>query len=228
MSPSVERYSAAWHLPLDRPLAGDALPRREGRALDCAPARELALAEPTLAEVQAAAAQLSTDYNDPINRALMTNESDMSPAEVVEMFQSMWKRDGRPFLLRADRSLVGDCDLRRVDAKNRTAEFAIMVAPRSLQGRGLGTRFSIMVLAVAFGPLGLAHVYASVRPENGRSIRMFERVGYERDESPAARSYAEHPDEICFSINSHRFRRLHVEALGHIRIAAISDGARSA
>jgi RimJ/RimL family protein N-acetyltransferase len=176
--------------------------------------------------VQAAAAQLSADYNDPINRTLMTNESDLSPAEVVELFQSMWQKGCRPFLLRAGRWLVGDCDLREIDAQSGTAELAIMVAPRSMQGRGLGTRFNIMTLAVAFGPLGLERVYASVRPENSASLRMFERVGYARDETAAAREYAEHPDEVCFSIHSAHFRRLHEHALGQIRIVAIGEGTR--
>jgi RimJ/RimL family protein N-acetyltransferase len=177
----------------------------------------LSLFEPTPDEVRAHAARLAADYNEPTNRALMTNETDMSPEDVVTMFEEMWAEGGHPFLLLDGAALVGDCDFRELDGAGN-AEFAVMIGPRGAQGRGLGTRFGIMAHAVAFGPLGLRRVYAAIRPENAGSLRMFEKLGYARDESDAARRYAEAPDDVCLSIDYASLRARHEGALAEIAV----------
>lgn len=177
----------------------------------------LRVTEPTPSEVRAAARALSADYNEPTNRALMTNDTVMSEGDVVAMFEQMWSDGGRPFLLYRDDALVGDCDLR--DIEEGQAEVAIMVGPRDAQGKGLGTRFSVMTLAIAFGPLHLSRVYASVRPENAGSLRMFEKVGYAIDESARARRYAGAPDDVCLSIDRDRLARAHPRALANVIVA---------
>jgi RimJ/RimL family protein N-acetyltransferase len=177
----------------------------------------LTLREPTRDEVVTVAAELAAHYNEPVNRALMTNESDHSPEDVVEHYDGMWSAGDTPFFLFLDGALVGDCDLRHV--KGGAAEFAILVGPRATQGKGLGTRFSVMALVLAFGPMGLSRVYAAVRPENAGSLRMFAKVGYEIDASEAARAYAEADDDVCFSIDAARFRTLHEAALREVRVS---------
>src|SRR5215472_7160054 len=113
----------------------------------------LRLVEPTLREVRKHAAALAGFYNEPVNRALLTNDAEHSPEDVVDQFEEMWEDGGRPFLLYRAGEMVGDCDFRHVE--NGHAEFAIMVGPRDSQAKGLGTRFAVMAHAVAFGPLGL-------------------------------------------------------------------------
>jgi RimJ/RimL family protein N-acetyltransferase len=181
----------------------------------------LAIVEPTIDDVRAVAPRLSDFYNEPVNRALMTNEHEMSAADVVAQFEEMWSDGGRPFLISLDGDLVGDCDFRHIDASD--AEFAILIGPRPSQSRGLGTRFATMALAVAFGPLALCRVYASIRPENVGSLRMFAKVGYVVDTSQSARRFAEAPDDVCVSIDAARFATTHAAELETIALSTL-DG----
>jgi RimJ/RimL family protein N-acetyltransferase len=111
---------------------------------------------------------------------------------------------------------VGDCDFRGVEGDH--AEFAILVGPRGAQAKGLGTRFTLMAHALAFGPLGLARVYISVRPENAGSLRMFEKVGYAVDASAEGRGYAEAEDDVCLSMGRSDFERIHAGVLVKLTI----------
>jgi RimJ/RimL family protein N-acetyltransferase len=164
---------------------------------------ELRLVEPTPAEVRMHATELASAYNEPTNRALMTNEHEFSAEDVVDQFEAMRKEGGRPFLLFDHDVLIGDSDLRRIEGD--AAEIAIMVGARARQGKGYGTRFSWMLTAFAFDRLKLSKVYASVRPENAGSLRMFEKLGYVIDTSPEARRYAEEDDDVCLSIDRAAF-----------------------
>ena len=178
------------------------------------------VAEPTLDEVRAVAPALSAFYDEPVNRALMTNEHAMSPADVVAQFEAMWSEGGRPFLMSLDGVVIGDCDFRNID--DADAELAILVGPRSAQGRGVGTRFATIALALAFGPLALRRVFASIRPENVGSLRMFAKVGFEVDASTSARRYAEEPDDVCVSIGAASFAVARATSIAEIAIAAAS------
>jgi RimJ/RimL family protein N-acetyltransferase len=79
-----------------------------------------------------------------------------------------------------------------------------------------------MALVLAFGPLALRRVYASVRPENAGSLRMFEKVGYVVDTSVDARRYAEEPDDVCVSIGLEELRRAQPEALARAHVSVRS------
>jgi RimJ/RimL family protein N-acetyltransferase len=175
----------------------------------------LEIVEPTEEEVRMHAQALADFYNEPSNRALLTNTHDFTADDVVDQFAEMRAQGGRTFLLKVEGEVVGDCDFRNVEG--RAAEYAIMVGPRASQAKGLGTRFSVMVHALAFERLGLDHVYASVRPDNAGSLRMLEKVGYVRDASPAARRYAEEPDDVCVGIDAATFRRAHADAIARVR-----------
>jgi RimJ/RimL family protein N-acetyltransferase len=45
-------------------------------------------------------------------------------------------------------------------------------------GRGLGREVAEAVTAYGFGPLGLEHVYATVDPENAKSLSLLRKLGY--------------------------------------------------
>jgi RimJ/RimL family protein N-acetyltransferase len=167
----------------------------------------LRLVEPTAAEVRSHAAALAEYYNEPVNRSLMTNEHEFSAEDVVEHFETMQGEGGHPFLLFENDTLLGDCDLRHI--QDGTAELAIMVGARARQAKGYGTRFARMLTAFAFERLRLSTVYASVRPENTGSLRMFEKLGYVVDTSPKARRYAEEDDDVCLSIDPRAFGEKH-------------------
>jgi RimJ/RimL family protein N-acetyltransferase len=187
---------------------------------------ELALAgktlrvyEPTAEEVARVAPMLLAYYNDPHNRAMLAHESDLVLADVAEHYERVAQGGGRAFLLEEDGVLVGDADLRGI-GQGDAAEAAILVGARAVQGRGLGTSFGVMLHAFAFRALKLARVYASIIPANVPSLRLFQRLGYERDESPVALRTADAPDDVTLSLAAARFDELHGALAAEVRIAA--------
>jgi RimJ/RimL family protein N-acetyltransferase len=178
---------------------------------------ELRAVEPVAEEISSHAPALSIAYNEPANAALMGHAQPISAAEVVETYAGMLARGGRPFLLFRDDELAGDADLRGI--ADRRAEFAFMIGAPAAQGKGLGTRFAIMVHAFGFAHLGLDHIYASVVPHNTASRRAFEKLGYVVDASPGARAYADAPDDVTLRVDCDIFQRGHASALAQIRFA---------
>jgi RimJ/RimL family protein N-acetyltransferase len=171
------------------------------------PGEPLVALEPSPAEVEAHAEALAAGYNDPHNRAMMAHSATMSAAEVVEHYASLAAAGGRPFLLFEGEALAGDADLRRIEGGR--AELAILVAARAAQGRGLGTRFGIMLHGFAFRALGLDRVYVTIVPANAASRRLFEKLGYQPDTSPAARAYADEDTDVSMSLARVDFERAH-------------------
>jgi ribosomal-protein-alanine N-acetyltransferase len=186
-------------------------------AIELADGELLRASEPTRARVAAIAPRLSTFYNDPHNRAMLAHAADLSAADVIAHYRRLAGDGARPFLLEVDGRLVGDADLRHIDRGR--AEMAILVGDRTMQGRGLGTRFGVMVHAFAFRALGLSRVYASIIPANGASLRVFEKLGYERDDSPAARRTMDAPDDVTLSLTAERFERRHGPLAARVLIA---------
>lgn len=156
-SPAV-RYEVAWETPAGR----------------------LVLREPTPAEVASHAAQLAAAYNHPVSAALLGHEAPLTEADVVDHYAAIAAQGGHGLLLFREEStgcaLAGDGDLRGCTAAG-AAEIAILIADPDARGRGLGTRLALMAHALAFGPLGLARVYASVLPANLASRRVFDKLG---------------------------------------------------
>ena len=171
--------------------------------------------EPTLDEVRAAAARLSDFYNDEHNRVMLTHEDEMSAEEVVEYYSEAHEDGERLFLLEQDGVLVGDADFRNFDAES--AEYAIMIGARNLQGRGLGRKFTTMLHAWAFRGLGLDRVYVTILPANRASVRLFEQLGYGPDSSPRARDLIDEESDVTLSVQRSAFELQH---------GAVMDGAR--
>ncbi|HSZ84039.1 MAG TPA: GNAT family N-acetyltransferase [Polyangia bacterium] len=163
--------------------------------------------EPMPAEVATAAPRLASFYNEPHNQAMLSHEDALTVADVAAHYRGLARAHARAFLLELDGLLVGDADLRHVEADR--AEVAILIGERSIQGKGLGTRFGVMLHAFAFRTLGLRRLYATIIPANAASLRLFEKLGYERDDAPAARRYVDAPDDVALSLTPERFERLH-------------------
>lgn len=163
--------------------------------------------EPTAAELEASAQQLSQQYNDPYNRSMLTNSVTMSADDVMDHYRGARERGDRLFLLERDGVLMGDADFRHFDADS--AEYAILIGSRDQQGRGLGGKFTVMLAAIAFGDWGLARVYVTIIPANQPSLRMFQRLGFENDGSPRARGLAEQVSDASLSLDAEGFRRRH-------------------
>lgn len=177
----------------------------------------LAIAEPTSEDVRASTRVLAAAYNEPHNRSMMGHD-EMTEDDVVEHFAQLKADGARAFLFFLDGGLVGDGDLRGI--ANGAGELAIMIAERGAQGRGLGTRFAMMLHAFAFRVLRLDRVYVGIVPANVASRRLFEKLGYRDDASAAARSYADADDDRMMSIERGAFEAMHGATLDRIAIAA--------
>ena len=105
---------------------------------------------------------------------------------------------------------MGDADFRNVE--DGTGEFAIMIGGRASQGRGLGTRFGLMLHGFGFGTLGLERIYISVIPANGASRRLFEKLGYQIDDSPEAREFIDEESDITMSLARPAFEQARTDA----------------
>ena len=179
-------------------------------------AGQLSAFEPTPDEVAQYAADLSRGYNDPRNAELMGHAEPIDADEVIELYADAVAEGTRSFLLFHAGAFAGDGDLRGL--RNGTAEFAFMIAMPEAQGKGLGTRFATMIHALGFSELGLHRIYASVVPHNTASRRVFEKLGYVLDDSPAAREYADEPGDVTLALDRATFEQRTAGALPHIKI----------
>jgi RimJ/RimL family protein N-acetyltransferase len=179
-------------------------------------AGQLDAVEADLDAVTAHALELAVAYNDPKNAELMGHAEAIAPDEVIEHYADMLAEGARAFLLYRDHALAGDADFRHIHGG--AAEFAFMIGAPAAQGKGLGTRFAIMTHAFGFRELGLHRVYASVVPHNTASRRVFEKLGYWLDDSPAAREFADESGDLTMAIDRATFERAHAAVLEQIRI----------
>lgn len=169
---------------------------------------------PTLEEITRFAPELAAFYNEAYNRAMMSNTVAMSPGEVVEHCESLRATGGLPFLLEREGELCGDADFRHLGGG--AAEFAILIGRRPAQGKGLGTRFALLLHALVFGPLALERVFVSIIPANLPSQRLFAKLGYQPDSGPAARAFAEEESDITMSLGRDAFASLHASVIRDI------------
>jgi RimJ/RimL family protein N-acetyltransferase len=184
------------------------------------PAETLRIVEPAPAEVAAVASQLADYYNDPYNRAMLAHTQQLSLADVIEHYRSLRAEHGRPLLLTIDGRLVGDADLRGIGGGR--AELAILIGERSLQGRGLGAAFGVMVHALSFRVLALTHTCVSILPENRASRGLFQKLGYEIDDSPEARAITDESTDITMSLPRDRFERRFAVELAALRFSQVA------
>lgn len=172
---------------------------------------DLAMHEPSRDEIDRHAEELSRAYNDPKNAALLGHVAEIDPDGVVEHYVDLVGEGGHPVMLFLDGTLAGDGDLRGVT--NGAAELAFLIAAPNAQGKGLGTRFALMLAYAGFRVLDLERVYASVAPQNVASIRVFEKLGFWIVDDPEARSFADEPEDVVFLIDRAAFDRLHGETV---------------
>jgi RimJ/RimL family protein N-acetyltransferase len=174
---------------------------------------ELVALTPTPDDVVRYAPRLAAAYNDPHNSALLGNTQAMSIDDVVEHYAALQPPDAYAFVLLRDGELAGDGDLRNI--AGGAGELAFLIAAPSAQGKGLGTRFAIMMQAFAFHHLGLERLHAAVIPENTASRRVFEKLGY--SESSAA-GYGDAGD-LVLAIEKATFERRHAAVLADVAIS---------
>ena len=174
--------------------------------------------EPTDDELRRAAPALAVSYNDSHNRVMMGHDDEPHTAgDVIAYYEQLRIEGGRPFLLYMDGVLMGDADFRNI--ADVTGEFAIMIGGRASQGHGLGTRFALMLHAFGYDVLGLERIYISVIPANAASRRLFEKLGYQPDDSPEARALVDEQTDLTMSLARSAFDPARIADQAAIRAA---------
>jgi RimJ/RimL family protein N-acetyltransferase len=105
----------------------------------------------------------------------------LSPPEIQRFFYN--RVMGPDFLAMAihlakDERLVGTCAFSQLDGDNGSVLYHITVGERDAWGKGYGTEATDLMLAHAFGPLGLHRVALTVFEFNERAIRSYEKSGF--------------------------------------------------
>ena len=80
----------------------------------------------------------------------------------------------------SDKTIIGTCTLAHVDAQNRRAEIGFVLR-RDQWGQGYMSEATHRLLRFAFEELQLHRLEADVDPRNEASIRLLERLGFQRE-----------------------------------------------
>jgi [ribosomal protein S5]-alanine N-acetyltransferase len=76
--------------------------------------------------------------------------------------------------------LIGTCTLGALSFRHRRAEVGFVLR-RDRWGQGLASDALALLFGFCFGRLGLHRLEADVDPENARSLRLLERLGFQRE-----------------------------------------------
>jgi RimJ/RimL family protein N-acetyltransferase len=121
-------------------------------------------------------------YADPeIARLARYQQTPMRPEEIDRFFEA---RVVGPDALamavheRATNRLVGTCAFSQLDGENGSAMYHITIGEPDVWGRGYGTEATRLMLAHAFGTLGIHRVALFVFEFNERAIRAYRRCGF--------------------------------------------------
>ncbi|MBX3208127.1 MAG: GNAT family N-acetyltransferase [Labilithrix sp.] len=178
--------------------------------------RSFAAIEPDAALVARSAEQLRDWYNAHDNASMMEGSGVMSCDDVIEFWRELRASGGRGFLGFVDGRLVGDADLRSIH--DGAAEFALMIGSAAEKGRGFGRALASMIHVFAFRELALSRVFVPPRRDNHRVHALNAFLGYERDESAAARAFADGPDSETYSLAAETFRAKHRAAWREVEV----------
>ena len=91
-------------------------------------------------------------------------------------------REGRVLAITTrDKMLVGIIAVGNFHEFNRTAQVLVLIGDRGEWGRGYGTDALRMVTKFVFDDLNLNSLEAHIPEFNGRALRAFQKVGYQRE-----------------------------------------------
>jgi RimJ/RimL family protein N-acetyltransferase len=123
----------------------------------------------------------------------------------IEWYENRHKKEGNylfAILTLAENKLIGNCGLHKVDLKNRSAIFGILIGEKDYWGKGYGTDATRTLIRFGFEELGLNRVELEVYDFNPRAIRAYEKAGFRRDGVHRQGLYrmGQFHDEIIMSI----------------------------
>ena len=86
-----------------------------------------------------------------------------------------------PFAIRVEGRLAGQVTVDNIVRGALRSGYLGYWIDRAVAGRGMASLAVALVCDHAFGPVGLHRVQADIRPENGPSQRLVERLGFQRE-----------------------------------------------
>jgi RimJ/RimL family protein N-acetyltransferase len=100
----------------------------------------------------------------------------MTPVEAATWYR--WLADHPCAWAIEQGRLIGDIRLDHINAQDRRASLAIGIADVAALGQGLGTEAIGLVVAHAFGAMGLHRLAVRVLAFNARAVRAYEKCGF--------------------------------------------------
>ena len=151
-------------------------------------------------------------FNDPEVRQYLLMYGPMSRAKEEDWFDSMQqRRDDFLYAIEAqigkDWVHIGNLGLHRVDWKNRSGVFGIVLGEKTHWGQGFGTESARTILRFAFTELNLHRVELEVFAFNPRAQRCYEKAGFTREGTRREAIFRDgrYHDEHLMSILSEEF-----------------------
>ncbi|RLC66916.1 MAG: N-acetyltransferase [Chloroflexi bacterium] len=125
-------------------------------------------------------------FSDPEVRYYLAVYLPFSMAQEERWFEDLQERIERQETLvlaveTRDGVHIGNVGLHSIDWKNRSAELGIVIGEKTYWGQGYGTDAIRTLLGLVFGEMNLHRVFLRVDADNGRGIRCYEKVGFQRE-----------------------------------------------
>lgn len=79
-----------------------------------------------------------------------------------------------------DGTLIGDCGIRTINWKNRSAELFITIGDKRFWSQGYGTDAIRLLIRLGFDKMNLHSLWLTTLAINARAIRCYEKCGFER------------------------------------------------
>jgi diamine N-acetyltransferase len=122
---------------------------------------------------------------EPEVQAQLFSERPPTLDEHLGWLAEMEKRGDRHEFMIVDRASgrsVGTIGLSNIDRTHRNAEYGILIGDPGARGKGFAAEASRLLLGYAFRTLRLVRVYLRVFTDNEKAIRLYERVGFARED----------------------------------------------
>lgn len=127
-------------------------------------------------------------HNEPETRRQAGISLPWSEADVAELVEE--SEDAVTFLACRDGDPVGSVVLSEIDTQARTAEIGYLVSPGE-RGNGYATEAAELCLRHAFDDRDLHRVWARVNEGNDASVRVVEKLGFQREGTLREHEYAD-------------------------------------
>ena len=101
------------------------------------------------------------------------------PSAVDARFDALQKRrDKRSYAILSDGAVIGNLEVKHIDAAAKSCELGICLVNDGVKNRGYGTQALRLGLDLCFETLGMARVTAKCLCTNTRSLHVLEKLGF--------------------------------------------------